>query len=82
MPEQKPRTPLRAERLKALKDAAADMCGYCHGDEQGVEAIPYWNQRWRHRMPAMPDARGPICGSAPIWSRIWFEYNKEEYKPE
>ena len=82
MPEQKPRTPLRAERLKALKDAAKDVCPGCAGYWGFMRpAVTCQQGEWVHRHKNARTQHSD-CDAAAIWSRIEFEYSKEECKPE
>lgn len=66
----------RAIRLKALKDAAKDVCDHC-ANPHPSEGLQQFDGEWWHTILCGTEmVRGSGCNASAIWSRILFEYNE------
>ena len=67
-------------RLAALKDAARDMCIYCHGAID-INTVPTGDSdSWHHFLIGYPNTYCGVCHAGLIWSRIAREFGEGEVK--
>lgn len=70
-------TPLeRAVRLKALHDAARDVCGFCGGRyaREWCKKVSGPNEAGNYTHKVLATRREILCEAHAVWARIRFEF--------